>query len=71
MQRTHRHFCYDSEELEGLLIPNSSFLLFFLSANFRAFMRKPEDQARQKIDKRSGYELRESLSFVSSSFRLA
>src|SRR6266568_5366689 len=36
MRRTHRHFCYDSEELEGLLIPNSSFLIFFLSAIFRA-----------------------------------
>src|SRR5882724_2645101 len=25
MRRTHRDFCYDSEELEGLLIPKSSF----------------------------------------------
>jgi predicted RNase H-like HicB family nuclease len=36
MQRTYCHFCYDSEELERLLIPNSSFLLFFLSAIIRA-----------------------------------
>ena len=31
-----RTYCHFSEELEGLLIPNSSFLLFFLSAIFRA-----------------------------------
>src|SRR6266498_1204763 len=38
MRRTHCYFCHDSEELEGLLILNSSFLLFFVSAIFRAFM---------------------------------
>jgi type I site-specific restriction endonuclease len=50
MRRTHCHFCDDSEELEGLLILNSSFLLFFVSAIFRAFMPSPEELAREKID---------------------
>ncbi len=50
MRRTHCYFCHDSEELEGLLILNSSFLLFFVSAIFRAFMQSPEELAREKIE---------------------
>jgi type I restriction enzyme, R subunit len=33
-----------------LYVPNSSFLLFFLSAILRAFMHSPEELAREKID---------------------
>src|SRR5437763_14279279 len=50
MRRTRCHFCHDSEELEGLLILNSSFLLFFVSATFGALMPSPEELAREKID---------------------
>jgi type I restriction enzyme R subunit len=39
-----------SFSLSRFLIPNSSFLLFFVSAIFRALMPSPEELARAKID---------------------
>src|SRR5205814_722055 len=49
---------------------NSYFIIFPVPAIFRAFVQKPEDQARE-IDERSGYELRESLlSFRISCWRM-
>src|SRR6266542_3360093 len=62
MRRTHCYFCHDSEELEGLLILNSSFLLFFISAILRAFMSTEAEWLTRKsrIDtrlKQKGWQL--------------
>jgi len=40
-----------SAKTSHFLIPNSSFLLFFVSAIFRALMQSPEKRVREKIDK--------------------
>ena len=41
MRRTHRHFCYDPEELEGLVTPllNSYFLNLNFFCSGRFFLR--------------------------------
>jgi len=60
VERSGRLPRYNADQLLALnnqlpttyfLIPNSSFLLFFLSVIFRAFMPSPEEFAREKIDK--------------------